>query len=403
MLKETIKSIPEFFSTSLSGQDKTEFMILHNRINVVRLKITATAFIILEIIMLSVYFIVTKGDLLDHPDKTYGWMYISMLVVMSIFLLIFIHLGKNVVKHGFGINCSGILFSIFILAWCAGISLLDQLSNGQVIVYVVAIISIAVTPILHPFILFFMYIVIHTAFLVLLPRFQSSSELLFTNSINSTSFLVISWAISLMRYKRSVEEFKIKKILQVKSYELEQMNKELEATNLKLETLSQTDALTGVSNRLMFGKKMEAEWNRCKRYSIPLTLIFVDIDNFKTFNDLYGHLAGDQCIKQVANALSACAQRSFDMVSRYGGDEFVMVLPHLTKDDALILADQVKKRVEEAAVPHLNSAISDHVTVSLGVHTIIPSDETSIYEFIRRTDNALYKAKERRNCICSAP
>lgn len=128
----------------------------------------------------------------------------------------------------------------------------------------------------------------------------------------------------------------------------------------------------------------------------------VDIDFFKEFNDNYGHQAGDCCIKQVADVLTVYAKCSSDKVARYGGDEFLALLPHTDKENALNLAEQMRKGVEEKTIPHLRSNISDHVTISLGINTIIPSDESSIDEFIGNTDKALYKAKERRNCSVSA-
>jgi len=124
----------------------------------------------------------------------------------------------------------------------------------------------------------------------------------------------------------------------------------------------------------------------------------VDIDFFKEINDSYGHQAGDCYIKLVADVLTATAKRSSDKVARYGGDEFVILLPHTNKENALYLAEQMRKGVEEKSVPHLSSDVSYHVTISLGINTIIPSDELSIDEFIRKTYKALYMAKEKRNC-----
>jgi diguanylate cyclase (GGDEF)-like protein len=389
----------KLLSISVPEKDKTEFVININKINIVRSYFTAAAFIVLEAILLTIYYIANRGSFFKTP---YGFMYLTMLSAMTAFLLIFIKLGNNVPDHGVGIRYAGIFFISFILAWCAGVSLLDQLTNGQVIVYVVAIISIAVTPIYEPFLLLLMYLIIHIFFLILMPYFQKSAELLFANSVNSTAFLIMSWAISCMRYKKHAEDFNNKKIIQEKNDELKWMNKELEEANRKLEILSQTDALTGVFNRFMFETKMKEEWCRCKRHSIPLSLIMADIDHFKSFNDKYGHQAGDHCIQQIAGILSASARRSSDIVARYGGEEFAIVLPHIEKEKALELAEQMRKRAEGMAVQHLHSDISDNITISLGVYTVIPTDELSIEGFIYNTDKALYKAKESRNCICSA-
>ena len=175
---------------------KTEFITSITKINTVRSQITAMAFIGLELIMLTIHFITNKGNTFEPPDTYYVSMYIIMLFAMIVFLLIFIKLGKNVPKHLISIRYTGIFFISFILIWCAGISLLDQLISGQIIVYIVAIIAIAVTPIYKPFLLLLIYLIIHSFFLILMPYFQKSAELLFANSFNSITFIIMSWAIS---------------------------------------------------------------------------------------------------------------------------------------------------------------------------------------------------------------
>lgn len=402
MFFKIFKLIRSFLLVSVSDKYKREFVIGINRINVTRAKITAITFIALEIMQLVVSFIIKRDGFLKKPDIYYGAMYILLLLVMIVYLVIFVKLENNVPEYGTSIRVAGVSFVSFILFWCAGISLLDQLSSGQIIVYAVAIISVAVTPIFEPVTLLLIYLTIHALFLVLVPYFQKSSGMLFGNYFNSTTFLIISWAISCMRYKKQVEDFNNRKIIQKKSDELKRVNKELEEANQKLEKLSQTDSLTGIFNRFMFDRTVKAEWDRCERYFIPLSLIMIDIDFFKAFNDNYGHQAGDDCIRQVAGVLSACARRSSDIVARYGGEEFAIILPHMKKESALEFAEQLRKKVEELAIPHTNSSISEYTTISLGVHTVVPSDASSIEQFIRTADKALYEAKKDRNNIVVA-
>lgn len=161
--------------------------------------------------------------------------------------------------------------------------------------------------------------------------------------------------------------------------------------------MSRTDSLTGTLNRLCFEKTIKDEWDRCKRDSIPLSLIIVDIDSFKRINDKYGHQTGDSCIKLIADVLTVCAGQYAGKVARYGGDEFIVLLPQTDKEGALRLAELMRAGVEERAVSSMHSKAPDHVTISLGINTIIPSDELSIDDFISDTDKALYMAKERRN------
>jgi len=205
-----------------------------------------------------------------------------------------------------------------------------------------------------------------------------------------------------MRYKKQAEDFINKKIMLEKNEELKKINLQLQEANRKLKKMSITDGLTGIINRLGFETAIREEWNRCKQHSIPLPLIITDVDFFKEFNDNYGHQAGDCCMITIAEVLKAYARHSSDKIARYGGDEFVVLIPHMDRESTLNLAEQIRKEVEERRVPHLFSGVSDHVTISLGVNTIIPSDETSIDEFISSADKALYKAKEKRNCAVFA-
>jgi diguanylate cyclase (GGDEF)-like protein len=397
VFKSNNTEIRDFIFLSVPERYKSEFNIDVNRINVARAIVTSKTFIFIETILLVVSLITKKQESLKVPNIYYEAMYIIMLIVMAVFLAVFIKLEKNIPEKWTNIQIAGTSFGVFILLWCAGISLLDQLSyGGQVIVYVVAVVSIAVTPFYKPVILLVIYSVAHILFLVLMPYFQKSSGILFGNYINSTSFLIISWAISYMRYKNRIEEFNNKKIIQEKSNELERLNKELEK-------LSQTDGLTGIFNRFMFDNTIKKEWDRCKRQFKPLSLIIIDIDYFKAYNDNYGHQAGDDCIRKVTGVLSNCARRSSDTVARYGGEEFAVILPYSDKENAYSLAEQMRRNVEKLNIEHAHSYTTGCVTISLGVNTVIPSDKSSIDEFIRTTDKALYKAKEKnRNNVVIA-
>jgi len=185
------------------------------------------------------------------------------------------------------------------------------------------------------------------------------------------------------------------------SKELKRVKKELECANSKLEVCTRTDALTGVFNRIVFESVLEAEWQRCRRHQIPLSLIMVDIDFFDAFNDSYGFQAGDDCLKQVAGALKGCARRSSDTISRYSGDAFVVIAPHLEKNYAFVLAQMIREKVVQLNIPHTGSRISDCVTISIGIHTVIPDDQLSIKDFIRVAEIALYEAKKESNSIIS--
>ncbi len=395
MFFKIFRLIRNFIMASVSDKYKEEFAININEINLTRGKITAVTFIVIEVVELVILFTTRGHAFLKKTDIYYAAMDTVLILIMIVYLLMFVKLENSISKHGLGIKVVGVSFTIMILFWCAGISLLDQLSSGQIIVYSISIIAVAVTPIFKPITLLLMYLIVHLPFLFLVPYFQKSSDILCANYINSTTFLIISWMISCMRYKNQIDDFNNRKIIQEK-------NDELERVNQKLEKLSQIDSLTGIFNRFVFDKTIEAEWDRCKRYFIPLSLIMIDIDFFKAFNDSYGHQAGDNCLRQVSRVLSSCARRSSDTVARYGGEEFAVVLTHMEKESALKFAEQLRKRVEQLAIPHMYSSVSNYITISLGIHTVIPSDMLSIEQFIKIADKALYEAKKDRNKVVSA-
>lgn len=168
----------------------------------------------------------------------------------------------------------------------------------------------------------------------------------------------------------------------------------------KLHLLISLDGLTGIANRRYFDEYLEREWKRAIRCGKPLSLIMCDIDYFKAYNDTYGHLNGDECLKKVALALSDTIKRPGDLVARYGGEEFAVVLPETDQHGAVIIAEILRTDVESLKIEHVNSSNSKYVTISLGVAAAIPSMDSSFTELIIAADKALYQAKkEGRNRV----
>jgi diguanylate cyclase (GGDEF)-like protein len=167
----------------------------------------------------------------------------------------------------------------------------------------------------------------------------------------------------------------------------------LTRSNEELERLTGLDPLTGLANRRMLAEHLDREWRRLKRHGQPLSALMCDVDCFKTFNDHYGHLAGDQCLRQVAGALASTAGRASDLVARYGGEEFVVVLPATDLAGAMVVAEQIRRRVMEMRLPHAQSHVADVVTVSIGVVCADPAELDEPQELLRRADAALYTAK----------
>ncbi len=172
-----------------------------------------------------------------------------------------------------------------------------------------------------------------------------------------------------------------------------ELTHQLSEANQKLERLTMLDGLTGVTNRRHFDKLMIKEWRRAQRNKFPISLIMIDIDYFKKYNDTYGHLKGDDCLKKVAKALISSARRSADFVSRYGGEEFAITLPALKNDATVTVAKRVRCEVERMKIYHEKSDINKYVTISLGVATIIPVMSMEHEVLIQAADRALYMAK----------
>lgn len=189
--------------------------------------------------------------------------------------------------------------------------------------------------------------------------------------------------------------------LQARLLELEKSK--LNRLSLELNRLSREDVLTGLANRRQFNEVFQIEWDRAKRERQPLSLLFVDIDYFKLFNDSHGHLEGDRVLSEVGLAMSSVLRRPGDMAARYGGEEFVVLLPATPAGGALEVAVQVHEAVEAMDIPHSASLVAKWVTASVGVATLMPEAEMRSSQLIACADEALYAAKAAgRNCIVVA-
>ena len=162
----------------------------------------------------------------------------------------------------------------------------------------------------------------------------------------------------------------------------------------ELEELSSRDGLTGLPNRRSLDRALEEEWRRCLRGNAPMAVALFDIDHFKQYNDHYGHLSGDECLKRVAQAMAQQVHRAGDSVARFGGEEFALVLPEADITGAEAVAEQIRQAVSDLGIPHAQHSSADHVTVSAGVASRIPTADIATQDLIHAADMALYRAKE---------
>ena len=169
----------------------------------------------------------------------------------------------------------------------------------------------------------------------------------------------------------------------------------------ELEVLSYRDSLTGVANRRMFDTLYPIEWAKARATGEPLSLVVIDIDYFKQYNDHYGHMQGDECLRRVAQAMDASASRSRDLCARLGGEEFVLLLAATDEEAARNVAERCRKLLGHEEIPHARSGVGRLVTVSMGVGTIVPGSQDDPSVFLDRVDRRLYQAKSAgRDRIC---
>ncbi|HZG58396.1 diguanylate cyclase [Paenibacillus sp.] len=225
----------------------------------------------------------------------------------------------------------------------------------------------------------------------------------------SQSFLLMSYYTRTLTSVESLSEqlLELNRTLETKVEErtrdVRESRRKLEEANRKLRELSYLDPLMNIPNRRYFGEAMAKEWKQGRRTGSPLSLVMIDIDAFKPFNDGYGHQAGDSVLLSIAQALRGSLMRPRDLIARYGGEELAVILPETDAEGARAVAEQLRIRVEALRIPHAYSPYGNHVTISLGVCTCIPHADRSIDMLIQYADGALYEAKrEGRNRVRSS-
>ncbi|HEV8157624.1 MAG TPA: diguanylate cyclase, partial [Pyrinomonadaceae bacterium] len=206
--------------------------------------------------------------------------------------------------------------------------------------------------------------------------------------------------VAIAAYKRRVSQMKTREeelveLVEKRTAQLAESNRSLAEANRALQQLSVVDSLTGIANRRRFDEVLETEWRRAARSGAFLSVILIDVDFFKAYNDFYGHQAGDACLRRVAQAMNDTIIRAGDLLARYGGEEFAVILQSNTAEGAIKVGEILRERVEALQIPHAKSIVSNVVTVSLGAATVVPTSYSSPAALIEEADKALYRAKEK--------
>ena len=250
----------------------------------------------------------------------------------------------------------------------------------------------------------------HTPYFIAFPAFYLPPvfSLMYTLSLQQDegyialatlfAIYIVLMYVSALRYHNSLT-----RSLEIR-FDNERLADELSLSNQRLSSLADTDELTGLSNRRSMFNRLASEWNRHYRSQTVLSLLYVDIDCFKQYNDTYGHEAGDQCLIRISRLLHDHALRSSDMSARFGGEEFALILPDTNKQDAERIAASIIDNLACLKMPHSGSSVADHVTVSLGIATMVPHEPDNDAVLRETADQMLYRAKhEGRNRFISSP
>ena len=185
-------------------------------------------------------------------------------------------------------------------------------------------------------------------------------------------------------------------------FENEQLSISLKEMNENLKELSVIDELTQVANRRSLDDNLEREWFRAKRTKTPISLLMIDIDHFKKYNDQFGHLKGDECLKEIATYLKTNLNRPGDFIARFGGEEFSIIMPETNLNGAIKFAEKIHSGIRELNITNPGSTVSKYLTISIGVASVVPVIEDSYMDLIYTSDKALYQAKnDGRNLIRS--
>jgi diguanylate cyclase (GGDEF)-like protein len=222
--------------------------------------------------------------------------------------------------------------------------------------------------------------------------FQSGGVDYITKPFNSEEVLSrVETHLTLRQMQIQMQDQNIQLLNEIESRK--RVEEALEKANLELERLASLDGLTQIPNRRQFDQYLHHEWQRLAREQVTISIILCDIDFFKRYNDTYGHVAGDKCLKQIAQGIQHAVKRPADLVARYGGEEFAVIMPSTNTEGAVKVAEEIQEEIQNLKIPHTQSEASKYVSISMGVTSTVPDGDEGSETFVNNVDKLLYQAK----------
>ncbi|MBU9713875.1 GGDEF domain-containing protein [Evansella tamaricis] len=374
--------------------------------NIQRCKLFASIVILFEAVFIVMHSF-SKGSF--FPVDFYLAMYLSLLF-LSLIVLIYIRLFeiKSDPSEQFQIAVQRGLhvFVIVFLVWGAVITLADQSHYGHIMAFAINFMCVSILYHATNRTIIKIYIIPVAVLLIGLPFYQPSSSVLMGHYINLSVFLFFCWLASRLLYRSIARNFFSELLLKesnenlaLKIAENEKMNVKLTEVNQQLKRISLTDELTNVLNRRGMYESLEKVLRESEEKR-PITMMMIDIDAFKQYNDHYGHLQGDEVIQLVARKVSSFISSENTIFARFGGEEFVLVTLNMNQERAGTLAEAIRQEVASMKILHEYSPVSEYVSISIGIAIKEVNEQSNVESLMELADQALYKAKSKgRNRI----
>jgi diguanylate cyclase (GGDEF)-like protein len=340
--------------------------------------------IVLPLIMM--YLVVELGaEVLKYPNSFYFYLIIAMYFFFVMSYIVF----KNVNSLKLSVySVYEFIFSLFLLCSVSTLGFMPILINNQIMIFMAVIIIAGALPLLSFSTMLWLFGLTNLFYLANLILFKTELITILENMTLVFSFCIISLIISKMRYSNFYREYLNTKIIEEKNKELSKLNEELALS-------CEIDPLTGIYNRRKFDRYAKSVWEECKGTQQFLSALMLDIDFFKGYNDYYGHIVGDDCLVRIARQIVVSLEGEKNCLFRFGGEEFVVLLKIVTNAQAFVLAEKIRTAIEDLKIENKYSGDHNLVTVSIGVSTVIPDDDSEFINFIDEADKALYVAKRR--------